>query len=104
MDNTSNINSLINTIIHDSSLNKNEITTLITKLKKIIAIEKRFNSLRKIIKSNETSKRNTKEIQLILEEFNKTKERMKPIQEEIISLVKEENYFLIINFIKKSTN
>jgi len=104
MDNTSNINSLINTIIHDSSLNKNEITTLITKLKKIIAIEKRFNSLRKIIKNNETSKRNTKEIQLILEEFNKTKERMKPIQEEIISLVKEENYFLIINFIKKSTN
>jgi|SaaInlLV_10m_DNA_3_1039740.scaffolds.fasta_scaffold00128_29 hypothetical protein len=103
MDNTSNINSLINTIIHDSSLNKNEITTLITKLKKIIAIEKRFNSLRKIIKNNETSKRNTKEIQLILEEFNKTKERMKPIQEEIISLVKEENYFLIINFIKKST-
>ena len=103
MDNTLKINSLINTIIHDSSLNKNEITTLITKLKKIIAIEKRFNSLRKIIKNNETSKRNTKEIQLILEEFNKTKERMKPIQEEIISLVKEENYFLIINFIKKST-
>jgi len=100
--NFTGINNLINDISQNSNLTQQEVSDLIRKISKIINIEKRFKQLRQIIKNEQKHKRQSKEIQVVFDAFDKTKETLKPLQEDIKKLVGEKQYFLLIDFIKKS--
>jgi len=98
----SGINNLISTISSNSSLTPEEVKALIKKISNVIKIEKKFKHLRNIIKNDKQQKRNTKEIQVVIDVFEKTKNSLKPLQEDIKKLIGEKQYFILTDFIKKS--